>query len=247
MHSMPKIVAVGGGGYEGRPAEKLFAELVRLSGKRRPRMLLIPTAGHDRPDVCERVFRAFGRQDARPDKLLLLTDPPPASTRREKLGAADIVWVSGGNTLKMMRRWRHLGVDRLLAAALERGAVLAGSSAGAICWCDYGHSDSMADYHPDDWQYIRVRGLGYVPVTFCPHYSEEGRQESFHGMIARHGGIGLAADEFCALVVIGRRYRILTTHRGAHAYRVTRRRGGVTVEPVAAGPSLRPLAELLAD
>jgi dipeptidase E len=51
--------------------------------------------------------------------------------------------VSGGNTLFAIQRWKEEGVDCLIREAAARGAVMTGGSAGAICWFDGGHSDSM--------------------------------------------------------------------------------------------------------
>ena len=72
----------------------------------------------------------------------------------------------------MMRRWRRLGVDALLREAYERGAVLCGVSAGAICWFDSGHSDSRS-FYSEDWNYIAVTGMGLVEGLACPHYNGE--------------------------------------------------------------------------
>lgn len=55
---------------------------------------------------------------------------------------ADVVVVSGGNTLYAVRRWEETGLDTLLKQAAARQVVLAGGSAGAICWFTAGHSDS---------------------------------------------------------------------------------------------------------
>lgn len=109
--------------------------------------------------------------------------------------AADIVLVSGGNTLYAVDRWNHVGLVPYLRAAMERGCILTGGSAGAICWFDSGHSDSadpdtyreamLAQYDKEDddentkdesseydpankkeWKYLRVPGLGFVPGPF---------------------------------------------------------------------------------
>ena len=112
-----------------------------------------------------------------------------SSTRHDMAKAmenADVVVVSGGNTLYAVDRFKRLGLDKLLRSAMDRGVVLAGGSAGAICWFDGGHSDSMdpssfktamlaeADKEGDEsseapisdelrlpWEYIRVDGLGF--------------------------------------------------------------------------------------
>ena len=61
---------------------------------------------------------------------------------RHVLERADIIVVGGGNTLYAIDRWKELHVDKLLRDAMDRGVVLTGGSAGAICWFDGGHSDS---------------------------------------------------------------------------------------------------------
>lgn len=68
---------------------------------------------------------------------------PPHSTLAAAFRAADVVIVSGGNTLFAIRRWKEVGVDEMIREAAARGAVMTGGSAGAICWFDGGHSDSM--------------------------------------------------------------------------------------------------------
>jgi dipeptidase E len=92
----------------------------------------------------------------------------------------------------MMRLWRRLGVDKLLKAAYDNGTVLAGVSAGSICWFDSGHSDSMSFYHPQKWQYINVRGLGFLKGVHCPHYNSMmrgvPRRRHFRDMICEAGG-----------------------------------------------------------
>ena len=50
------------------------------------------------------------------------------------VGAADVIIVSGGNTVFAVDRWFKIGLDALLRQAKDRGAVLGGGSAGAICW-----------------------------------------------------------------------------------------------------------------
>ena len=97
---------------------------------------------------------------------------PSAAELCDAIDSADIIAVSGGNTLFGMARWRQLGVDRLLRTAWERGAIMVGGSAGAICWFDGGHSDSLdpnsvlnpkpglTDEERKSWSYVRVAGLG---------------------------------------------------------------------------------------
>ena len=139
--------------------------------------------------------------------------------------------MGGGNTLMMMRRWRHLGVDRMLRAAFDHGAVLCGVSAGAICWFERGHSDSMAFYNPDDWKYIAVTGLGLVKGIACPHYNSHTngvpRRQDFQQMLKRRGGPGLAIDNNCAVAFTDEGFRVLTTRRRVGAYTLSIEHGEV--------------------
>lgn len=68
---------------------------------------------------------------------------------RAKIMTSDIVYVGGGNTLKMMKIWRKTGFDAILREAYENGIVCAGISAGANCWFEFGHSDSRRFANPD--------------------------------------------------------------------------------------------------
>lgn len=159
------------------------------------------------------------------DVLFLVTEPPSKSEIARKILGADIVYVGGGNTLHMMRVWRRLGVDKLLKSAYEKGTVLSGISAGSICWFDSGHSDSMSFYNPRKWKYIKVRGLGLIKGTCCPHYNSMTRgvprRKHFREMIRKIGGMGIAIENNCAIEFIdGRFYKVIASKKYSRAYRV---------------------------
>lgn len=169
--------------------------------------------------------------------MRLVDEPPSQREIKSRMFSADILYVGGGNTLAMMRLWRRLGVDRLLRAAYEQGIVLAGISAGAICWFDAGHSDSMSFYDPRNWEYIRVKGLGLVRGIHCPHYDGRTRgvprRKDFQEMIGKTGGIGIAIENNCAIEFLdGRWYRVIGSRPNARAYRVRKRGGVVAAEEI---------------
>src|SRR5580692_2237924 len=166
------IVAIGGGQIRTRGTAGIDREIIRLSGKKNPRLLFIPTASSDSEIYWKRVQGYFGDfLKCKTDVLFLIRDQPSRERIQRKIAWADLVYVGGGNTLQMMRIWRRLGVDELLLSAYQNGTVLSGISAGAICWFDSGHSDSMSFYNPEKWEYIKVRGLGLIHGVMCPHYN----------------------------------------------------------------------------
>jgi len=239
-------MAIGGGSLALRETWSIDRDIVRLSEQRRPRALFIPTASSDNLDYWisfRSVYDAGFKCQC--DLLLLLKNPPTAAQRARMINAADIIYVGGGNTLKMMRRWRLLGVDKLLDKARRRGAVLSGVSAGANCWFAYGHSDSMKFYHPENWSPIRVRGLGYLPATCCPHYHAEGREEAFAGMLRRRRGTGIAIDNHTALEVVGDTYRVRVSRDAGRAYQVKRGRSETAVTQLPKRQSYSDLNDLL--
>lgn len=235
---MKKIVAIGGGDIRKKTTHVIDAEIIKLTGKLKPHFLFIPTASADN-EVYWKSIDSYFRTDWKctTDVLFLIRETPAYGEIAQKISAADIIYVGGGNTLKMMRRWRHLGVDKLLRKAYEKGTVMCGVSAGAICWFEFGHSDSMSSYSPEDWDYIKVRGLGFVPGIHCPHYDSATldipRKKDFQRMIQKYGGMGIAIDDNCAIEFIdGKAVKVLASKAKASAYRIYKKAGRVIEEEI---------------
>jgi dipeptidase E len=232
------IVAIGGGRIRTRGTAPIDREIIRLSDKKRPRLLFIPTASSDSALYWKHVQAYFGDfLKCKTDVLFLIQEHPSQAQLRRQILSADIVYVGGGNTLMMMRLWRRLGIDKLLKAAYDSGTVLCGISAGAICWFDSGHSDSMSFYNPQQWNYVNVKGLGLIRGIHCPHYNSltrgVPRRKDFREMIGKIGGIGIALENNCAIEFIdGEFYRVITSKAYAGAYKVYRRDGRVIAERI---------------
>jgi dipeptidase E len=222
-------VAIGGGeiGRPGYPVETLDldAEVVRLAGKRRPRVVFLPTATADDLGYVSVVEEHYGGRLGCDVTPLPLFDR--ALSERDishVIRSADIVYVGGGNTLRMMKLWRRRGVDKVLRRAAADGTVLAGVSAGAICWCSFGVSDS-ASFTADggSWDYIAVRGLGLVDVVLSPHFDSDPRRMSASVSIAaRTRRTVLGLDDCTALQVLDGQWRIVSARDGSRAHLVDR-------------------------
>jgi dipeptidase E len=125
---MRKLIAAGGGDNNPGdfPTKGVFAfdkEIVRLAGTKSPKLLFIPTATRDWEDYIDAVQKYFGgRLGCRVDVLRVVSERPSANAIKEKILNADIVYVGGGNTLFLIRKWKQLGIDKLLRQAYERGA-----------------------------------------------------------------------------------------------------------------------------
>jgi dipeptidase E len=239
--SFMNIVAIGGGEIRERETLAIDQWIVRLTKKRKPRALFVPTASGDAQGYCKTFDRIYGKEiGCKTDHLLLLSnDSDPKQIKKKVLGA-DIIYVGGGNTLRMMKLWRRLGVDRSICRAGEQGTVLAGLSAGAICWHQWGHSDSSSFSGQSEWAYMRVKGLGLARGMFCPHLDEERRHKPFADMIQRRGGLGIACDNNAAVWYReGKSPVVKCSQKGAMVRVYRRKNKKVMVEVFEDGEELR--------
>jgi dipeptidase E len=244
------IVAIGGGNIKTRGTAAIDREIIWLSRKKNPKLLFIPTASSDSEVYWSHIREYFGKfLKCKTDVLFLIKEQPSREQIRSKISAADIIYVGGGNTLMMMRIWRRLGVDKLLISAYEKGTVLSGISAGSICWFDSGHSDSMSFYNPRKWKYVKVKGLGLINGTHCPHYNSMTlgipRRKHFRQMIRKTGGVGIAIENNCAIEFIdGRFYKVISSKSYSRAYRVYKSGGEVVAEQIRQQKKLAPIESL---
>ena len=203
------IVAVGGGLF----CVGLADYLVELAGRERPRVLYVGTASKEQPgEALGHYDRFAGKADV--SRLEFFPWPP------EQLEAYtlehDILWVSGGNTANALAIWRVHGFDAILRRAWERGVVLAGSSAGGICWFEHGVTDSFGP------QLATLECLGFLSGSLCPHYDdEERRRPVYHGLVREGFPGGYAADAGVGLHFVGEELReVVACREGTTAYRV---------------------------
>jgi dipeptidase E len=212
---MPGPQIVGFGGHDvGAPEYRAIEDwLLGLTGKERPRVLFVPTASAESRDYVVRVYDAFsGRADV--DHLDLF--PWPRAELRDLVLAQDLVYVGGGNTANMLAIWREHGLDEIVRDAWQAGVVLAGVSAGMICWFEAGVTDS---YGP---QLEGMECLGLIPGSACPHYDgEERRRPRYRELVDDGFPSGYAADDGAALHFVGTELNeVLSIRDGATAYRV---------------------------
>jgi dipeptidase E len=214
------IVAMGGGGFSVSPDDPLLDDFIlglagRSGDRGRPRICFVPMASGDAPLYVRNFYDAFaGRTEA---SWLPLFERDSRDLRAFLL-AQDVVYVGGGNTENMLAIWRLHGVDAILREAWDRGVVLAGLSAGSLCWFESGVTDSFGP------GLAPLRdGLGFLPGSHCPHYDGETlRRPSYHDLVANGLAGGYAADDGAALHFVGAELaEVVTSRPTAGAYRVT--------------------------
>lgn len=243
---MKKIVAIGGGEIKDLETLAIDKEIVKLSDKTSPRVLFIPTASGDAEGYWKTFQNVYGSHlKCETEVLFLIKGHLTIKQIKDKIDSADIIYVGGGNTLKMMKIWRRLQVDKLLLNAYNKGTVLSGLSAGAICWFSFGFSDSAKFSKNGKWNFMKIRGLNFIQAIFCPHYHKESREEVFKEFIKRYGGIGIALDNNTALEIIDEKFRVIGSQKKTHAYCIYKKNKEIIIEELRENNDFKPLSLLL--
>jgi dipeptidase E len=211
------ILALGGGGFTMSPGDPALDELVlELAGGACPRILFLPTAGGDAAAQIAAFYGAFGDRPCRAQVLSLFRLRGTRTAIRDIVLEQDVVYVGGGSMRNMLAIWRAHGLDAILREAWEREVVLAGLSAGAMCWFDGGITMSAGPPEVID-------GLGFLRGALSVHAdAEPERLPAFYDAI-RAGALpgGWALDDGVGLVIEGEAVtRVVSARPGATALRV---------------------------
>lgn len=214
----PTIVTMGGGGFSMEPENPALDEYVlTLTGVARPRVCFVPTASGGSDAHIGRFEAAFERLDCRPTHLSLFRRD--GRDLRAFVLEQHVIYVGGGNTANLLAVWRTHGLDRILREAWQRGIVLAGVSAGSLCWFEGGVTDSFGPL-------AALRdGLGFLPGTHCPHYDGEALRRPTYRRLIAEGTLsaGWACDDGAAIRWSGTAFAEAVSSRpAARVYRVSR-------------------------
>mgnify|MGYP001250333255 CR=1 FL=1 len=171
-----QVIAIGGGGF-GRSIynTKIDQYIINQCETKNPKVCFIPTASAEDKAYTVNFYAVYSKRSCNPTHINFFQRTPKLDSIINK---QDIIFVGGGNTKSMLAVWKEWKLDKLLLKAYNRGAILCGVSAGAICWFKQGITDSWASN-------LNVMDcLDFIPECCCPHYDGEAdRRPSVHSMI----------------------------------------------------------------
>ena len=203
---MTHIVAIGGGGFsDAEELTPLDRYLLELTGKERPRVCFLGTASGDSDRYSAKFYRAYASVAVATDLFLF---GAPTADAVHNLTEQDLVFVGGGNTANLLTVWRLHHVDDALREAWHKGTILAGISAGAICWFEACLTDSFGP------QLAPVRdGLGILAGSACPHLTGESLRRSRYVEEIASGRLpdGYGIDDGAALHFVGTKLESVVT------------------------------------
>jgi dipeptidase E len=221
MQGATRKILIAGGGFE-TPFIRYMAE---LTGKKRPKLLYLPTASADGASGIIAWFRACAPLDVYPlAQESFITSSRQTQSWEDVLLSVDGIVASGGNTLNQQAIWKAQGIDVILKQAWDRGIVLGGASAGSLCWFEEGTTDSRPK------ELTIVRCLGFLKGSHCPHYDREPDRRPLYQKLIGSGQMkpGYACDNDAGIYFADNEVkRVVATRANAKVYYVSAVNGRV--------------------
>jgi dipeptidase E len=242
-----RILAMGGGGFTMQERTPALDRLVlTLTGKTVPRICFLPTASGDGREQTTRFYERFSSWPCEPSVLSLFNLGRDRIDPRSHLLAQDAIYVGGGSMRNLLAVWREHAVDEAMRSAWERGAVLAGLSAGSMCWFEGGITMSGGAPKP-------ASGLGLLPGSMSVHLDGEPERLPAYCQAIGAGRLppGYAVDDGAALLFHGTRLAECVSSRpGARVLQIRGAGGGATVQhelPVRSLPGTQPASRAVEE
>jgi peptidase E len=213
---MSHIIAMGGGGFSDEPDNlALDRYVIAQTEQTYPKVCFLSQASGEGRDYIINFYKAFNELNCQASHLSLFT--PHTADLETFLLSQNVIYVGGGNTKSMLALWREWNLPAILRRAYEEGVVLAGISAGSICWFEQGLTDSIPG------KLGPLPCLGMLAGSCTPHYDGEAqRRPSYHSLVAT-GGImpGYAFDDGAAgHFVDGKLAQVVSSRPSAKGYYV---------------------------
>ncbi len=229
---MKRIVAIGGGELRERSTLKIDEYLAGLAkeraGEKRANALFIPTASHDFMPYYNTFHKVYtGLFDIKTDVALTVFKDVDLEKMKGKFEKADLIYVGGGDTVFMIEWWKKTGLLPLIKEAYERGVILAGLSAGAICWFSEIYTDSLQT--EDGAKYAMFSGLNWIKGIISPHYNA--RMLDFDKIVCYNYDCAYGIEDDAALVIEDGEV-VGSLSSGGSAYRLKTVNGVLTKEKI---------------
>ncbi|MBM7578589.1 Type 1 glutamine amidotransferase-like domain-containing protein [Jeotgalibacillus terrae] len=215
---MRQIIALGGGGFSMEPENLLLDQYILDQAETvAPKVCFVPTASGDQDNYIHRFYEAFKTLACHPTHLSLFQ--PAFNDLEQFVLDQDIIYVGGGSTRNMLALWKEWGLDVILKKAYEQGVILAGISAGSVCWFEEGLTD------PLNAPLYKINGLGLLSGSNCPHFDGEIKRKPSYYELILEGEIkeGYAVDDGVALHFIDETLSAsVSSRKHAQAYFIQR-------------------------
>lgn len=234
---MKNIFAIGGLNA-GSDMHLIESKIINAARVDNPKILYMPTAGGDALknfNLAKSIFKEVHHCDTTP--LLLINQEPDFDSVRRQILSSDIVFIGGGNVKTLMSEIEKHHLQAIFEEALEQGVVMAGMSAGGLCWGKsyLTNSDEVLDC------------MNHIKMPIYPHYNKASYQDTrrrFEAYLKSHHLSGLAIDNNVALHLQGDTFRVISSEPEAKAYILAFKNNKLIKKILKNDGIYRPLSEL---
>ena len=224
-----KLMLIGGGeiGRGNKPYEtkEIDEEIVKMTGLDKPKLLFIGLANSFADsyyDYIKNIYKNLGCETMYLKKKNVTKNPDIVEN---KIETADIIYIGGGDTIKLMNTIKEYNIDTLLESAIKRDCVIAGVSAGAILLANSGFSDSYILRNESD-KYDFIDGLNFANINICPHYhSDERKQIDLEESLKNDNKKVYGLENCTALKIIDKNISVVKSKSDANVYICTYDKG----------------------
>lgn len=223
-----RLICIGGGELKTKETQKIDEYIANLakrhSGERRAYALFVPTASHDSMPYYNTFHKMYtGVFDIKTDVALTVYGEMNYEKIKDKFFKADMIYVGGGDTLFMIEHWKKTGVLSLIKDAYERGVILCGLSAGAICWFKTMYTDS-ASIACEGNKYSICDGLNWLDGKISPHYNH--RMVDFDKILSYNNWCSYALEDNSAIEFVNEKFT-RSISSGGKAYKIVSENGNL--------------------
>ena len=215
---MSKLVLIGGGELGiNYSTKEIDEEIVRLTNKKNPIFVFIGFASNSSEsyfDVIKKIYTPLGCSCLNLKRKNLIKN---YSLAIEKIRKADIIYISGGDTIKLLDEIKEFHLEKELENAIENDCVVAGISAGGILLSKEGYSDSLKIRNEAD-RYTFINGLEYTNISFCPHYNIVEKKNELKEDIINTNKKVYSLEDNTALEIIDNKIKIIKSNNNNKAY-----------------------------
>ncbi len=185
------LVIEGGGG-----TVEIRKRTLELAGGGKAKVLVIPQASSEK-DIGRVVAEGWKKLGAGDVAILDLSDPEKAVAA---VMNADLVWMSGGETMRLINALKKTGLPEAIRRRYREGAVIGGTSAGATVMSKFMLSNSRI-----------YEGLGLWPEAIVDqHFLAPYRfNRLLEAVLDSPELIGVGIDERTAVFVHGKSFEVV--------------------------------------
>jgi len=206
-----KIIAIGGGGFTHQLDQSLDQFVIDKLKRTNSKIGFLATASKDDEKKISLFYKRFENTKFELSHFNLTSNINGFS---KWLMSKDLVYIGGGNTVFMLEIWKKNKLEHIFKDAYEKGIILSGISAGAVCWFDWILSDSVGP------GFNSLRGINLISGSCTPHSSNIERINQFESDIKKNKiPQGIAIDDGVAVVFVdGKPTEVYSSRKNHTAY-----------------------------